>query len=420
MRSPLAVLAAGTLTALVLSSPSARAALPDPSSTSSSRPSNAVTLGGTALAGARGAVVSVRRVQDLGAGAVRAALREDGLDASRVRHGVTAYRIVYRTIDAARKPTTASGLLVLPRDGRQRLRVVTYAHGTMAAAADAPSVDEGGRSGEGLLFASAGYAAVEPDYLGLGVGPGAHPYLHARSEATATLDLVRASFAFAPRTGRTLDPRLLATGFSQGGQAAMAFGTALRNGADPRFRLAAAAPVSGPYDLRGAEVPAIFDGTLDPKASAYYLAYFLTSWNRLYHLYGSASEVFRAPYDTTVAPLYDGRHGEQEIVPRLPASPQRLLTEKGLAMIQHPTGALAAALDANDRTCRGWGADVPVHVIGARGDEQVAFANARHCVRQVGRAATLTDLGDLGHTDSGRRGVAEALRWFMTVAPPRG
>ncbi|WP_161104937.1 lipase family protein [Actinomadura rayongensis] len=357
-------------------------------------------------------------MQNLDAGAVRTALRKDGLDASRVRHGVTAYRIVYRTIDTARKPTTASGLLVLPRDGRHRLRAVTYAHGTMAAAADAPSVDDGGRSGEGLLLASAGYAAIEPDYLGLGVGPGAHPYLHAHSEATATLDLVRASFTFAPRTGRALDPRLLVTGFSQGGQAAMAFGKALLNGADPRFRLAAAAPVSGPYDLRGAEVPAIFNGTLDPKASAYYLAYFLTSWNRLYHLYGTNAEVFRTPYDTTVAPLYDGRHDENEIVPRLPDSPQQLLTAKALTMIQHPTGRLAAALTTNDRTCKGWHTTIPVHVIGAHADEQVAFTNARHCVRQLGPNATLTDLGALHHMDSGRHGLTEALRWFQTIAPP--
>jgi hypothetical protein len=42
-------------------------------------------------------------------------------------------------------------------------------------------------------------------------------------------------------------------------------------------------------------------GWLDPKDSAYYLGYFLTSWNRLYDLYDKASDAFRAPYDRTVA-----------------------------------------------------------------------------------------------------------------------
>ncbi|WP_019632885.1 alpha/beta hydrolase family protein [Actinomadura atramentaria] len=367
----------------------------------------------------RGTVVSAERVQNLSAGKVRTALADDGIDASRVRYGVTAYRIVYRTIDVAGRPTTASGLLVLPRDGeRNRLRVVAYTHGTMATRSAAPSVDDGGRSDEGLLFASAGYAAVEPDYLGLGVGPGRHPYMHAASETTATLDMLRASFAFARRP---LDPRVLMTGFSQGGQAAMAVGKALRAGADPRFRLAAAAPVSGPYALRDAEIPAIFDGTLDPRTSAFYLAYFFVAWNRLYHLYDRPTEIFQAPYARTVESLFDGSHGEEDIVMGLPGSPEELLTPHGLDMLRHPTGRLAAALAVNDATCAGWTRGARVRIFAARGDEQVAFTNAERCradLAAAGVRAPLIDLGDLQHNDSGRRGLVAALAWFQRIARP--
>src|SRR5262249_39288920 len=174
-------------------------------------------------------IVSVTPLPHLSAADVAATLRDDGFDASQVRYGVDAYRIVYRTVDENGESTTASGFVGLPGDRDRRLRVISYDHGTMAGASEAPSVDDQGRSPEGLTLASAGYAAVAPDYLGLGVGPGYHPYLQVSTETTATLDMLRAARTFAGSVGRTFDPRVLVTGFSQGGQAAMAFSHALQD-----------------------------------------------------------------------------------------------------------------------------------------------------------------------------------------------
>ncbi|MFC9893654.1 alpha/beta fold hydrolase [Nocardia sp. NPDC127579] len=63
-----------------------------------------------------------------------------------------------------------------------------------------------------------GFAVVAPDYLGLGnFDTGAHPYLEQRTEATATIDLLRAARATYPELSRTWG----VIGFSQGGQAAL-------------------------------------------------------------------------------------------------------------------------------------------------------------------------------------------------------
>src|SRR5579875_191441 len=129
----------------------------------------------------RGSLVTEHRVQHLSATEVRQNLVRNRLDTSHVKYGVDAYKIVYRTIDLHGRLTTASGLIVLPRNGKHHFRVVNYTHGTMAGKSEAPSVDDHGKSSEGLLLASAGYAAVEPDYLGLGLGPGHHPYLNSRT-----------------------------------------------------------------------------------------------------------------------------------------------------------------------------------------------------------------------------------------------
>nr|SBO90982.1 Lysophospholipase [Nonomuraea gerenzanensis] len=94
---------------------------------------------------------------------------------------------------------------------------------------------------------------------------------------------------------------MLVTGFSQGGHAAMALGKALRG--DPAYRLRGVAPISGPYHVRAAELPALLQDRLDPHSATFYLAYGTVSMNRLHHFYGSPSEVFRDP---AVEQLFDG------------------------------------------------------------------------------------------------------------------
>jgi hypothetical protein len=51
-----------------------------------------------------------------------------------VHNGIDAYRVVYRTVGPDGGPTTASGLIVLPRTDSRRLRVVSYEHGTLVLA----------------------------------------------------------------------------------------------------------------------------------------------------------------------------------------------------------------------------------------------------------------------------------------------
>ncbi|WP_237307740.1 hypothetical protein [Streptomyces alboflavus] len=81
-------------------------------------------------AAARGSVVSVTPVLDLDAKEVEARMKKAEIDERQVRHGVRAYRIVYRTVDTQGRPTTASQLVAVPRNGDRHLRVVSWLHGT--------------------------------------------------------------------------------------------------------------------------------------------------------------------------------------------------------------------------------------------------------------------------------------------------
>jgi hypothetical protein len=84
---------------------------------------------------------------------------------------------------------------------RRMLPLFSYQHGTLTQTNEAPSsMNLSGEVSVGIAFATSGYAAVVPDYLGLGDSPGLHPYHHARSEATACVDMLRAAKSFCTAT----------------------------------------------------------------------------------------------------------------------------------------------------------------------------------------------------------------------------
>jgi poly(3-hydroxybutyrate) depolymerase len=82
--------------------------------------------------------------------------------------------------------------------------------------------------------------------------------MHAASEASASLDLLQAVDVVSRERGVRLSHNVFVSGMSQGGQAAMVTGRALQRNHGP-WRLAALAPMAGPYDLSGAETTALLD-----------------------------------------------------------------------------------------------------------------------------------------------------------------
>ncbi|MFF3391177.1 alpha/beta hydrolase family protein [Streptomyces sp. NPDC002669] len=374
-----------------------------------------------AAAHGRGALLGVTPVAALDRAAVAGFLASAGMDTGTVRHGLRAYRLTYRTVTPQGAPTTATGLLVLPEGGPRRLDLVSDTHGTMAHRDYAPSVGEGFGRFAPYLHASAGRAVAAPDYLGLGKGPGRHPYMDTKSAVTASVDMLRASRTAARQLHRPLTGDVYASGFSQGGQVAMALGRALDEGADRHFRLRALAPVSGPYDIEHAETPALFDGRVNDISAVFYMTYYLTSQSRLHPLYKDTSEAFRKPYADIVDRLFDTNHTEEEIIPALPATLKELLTDDYYRQVQHPTGGLLAAARAQDGNCD-WKPDVPVRLHTSSGDTDVPIANARNCAADLashGVRARVVDQGGVDHNGTYMKAGPQIVRWFDQLAGRR-
>ncbi|SFX60368.1 hypothetical protein OH786_01295 [Streptomyces atratus] len=363
-----------------------------------------------------GSVVSFRQVADLTAQQVILEL-QGKINSSRVRYGVTAYQVVYRTTNSAGEPAAASQLLVLPRTTSRRLPAVSWLHGTIAyrkdVASENPAADDRLAA---YLFASTGRAVSAPDYVGLGAGEGFHPYGDPRATVAAAVDALRAARAFAHRNGRELERTVQVSGFSQGGPATMLVGRALQDGgADRYFRLGALAPVAGPFHLSAFEADAA-DDKIDK--SGLYLAYFATAWNKTYGLYGSPSEVFRAPYDRIVEGLFDGDHTTEQIAGALPPASRDLFTEDFLNKVRTPSGVLKQRLHALDTTCD-WNPNVPVSLFHARSDKDVDDSHSAYCAQQLtdnGAGYRLTDVGDYDHSDSVRQALPRIVRFFDEAA----
>ncbi|TCC10131.1 hypothetical protein [Kribbella soli] len=367
----------------------------------------------------RGALVSAVPIAQLTAAQLDAAAA-DFPGTPRASYGVTAYRLIYRTVDTLGRPTTASGIVVLPDGRRGALTVAEYLHGTNATKAYAASVDD--TSTDRLvtaLFAGQGLVGVAPDYVGLGLGPGRHPYIDTKTETSASADLLLATRTFAARHGVALKRDVLVTGFSQGGRASLAFGRALSRGEVGPFRLGEIRAVAGPYDLLGEELPAAFDGRVLPPTATFYLGYFVTAWNRTVGLYDDPREAFQAPYASTVDGLFDGSHTDEEVVASLPDSPEKLFTPEFAAKLQHPSGRFLRALRAADQVCRDWTPRVPVHLYSGTKDTDVVASNTDSCaesLHQRGADVTVHSMGAVDHFGTAFTAYPEIIRAYARRA----
>ncbi|MGS2806534.1 alpha/beta fold hydrolase [Nocardia sp. MW-W600-9] len=149
-------------------------------------------------------------------------------------HGMVGAQVIdYWTRGVGGVTQPASGALYLPEGDAPAggWPVIAFDHGTTGLGAGcggqsdpagAPWPESQASQDEFLRHLVAqGYAVVAPDYLGLGrFDTGPHPYLGIDTEATATLDLLRA----ARSVHADLSPVWVAAGMSQGGQAALGTG----------------------------------------------------------------------------------------------------------------------------------------------------------------------------------------------------
>lgn len=293
-------------------------------------------------------------------------------------YDVDYYKLTYNTTDANGNETVASGGIAIPiSEECNEFPIMAYCHGTVLRRYDVPSADNS-EAFIAKVFSSTGYIAIAPDYIGLGDNEGIHPYVHDESQATATLDLKRATDEFLETISATSNGEFFITGYSQGGQAAMGSAKyAQENGMVEELGLTAAAPCSGPYNISGSQADVLLSD--QPYSNPGYVVYLLISYQLAYgNLYNDLSDILQSPYDTEVLPYFDGEQNEYDmgvVNAILPGSLSELLVDSVLTnFTNNPNHPLRQALEDNDNY--DWVPEFPVRMYYCTGDEQVDFSNS--------------------------------------------
>lgn len=334
-------------------------------------------------------------------------------------YDIILYTLKYQTIDAKGNLVPASGLVVIPVTSDAK-PLLTFAHGTMLNSNNVPSKAGSGREA-GLLFATEGYLSVLPDFLGLGSSEGLHLYMHAETEATATIDMLRAVKNMAKELNLSLNEQLFITGYSQGGHVAMATHKFIQEEYNSEFTVTASAPLAGPHDISGIMLDTLL--LQKPYIEPAFLPYLLFSYNEAYDLYNDINSIFVAPYNSTLQNyIFPGSTFEltqlSAILPesRIPtAILQPSIYQEIVEDLQHPV-RLALA----DNNLYDWKPQAPMHLVHCGGDVTVPIANSEKAYEYMVRngAANIqftNPSNELDHIGCVVPSLLVTLEWFNSL-----
>jgi hypothetical protein len=341
-----------------------------------------------------------------------------------IRNGVDMYKVLYETNDIHGALDTASGLMIFPDEINTTFPMLIYQHGTVGSRDDVPSNLQGGYQ-LAQLYAAMGYVTTAADYLGLGTSRGIHPYIHADSEASAAIDFHVVAKQFAEDNGLFVNDQLFITGYSQGGQAAMAAFRTVEQDYQGILTVTAAAPMSGPYSLSGK----MFEFTLGDEEYGFvaYLASVALSFQLAYgdiFQNDDLGTLFKPQY----VPLIEQYKNEEldlfdlndmmiaELIKDVGASIPKFLFLDDVReeIFSNPDHPINVALRLNDTY--DWAPQAPTKIYYCTEDEQVFYENAI-LAEQVMTANGAPNVesknsGATNHTGCVFPSVINAILWF--------
>jgi len=294
------------------------------------------------------------------------------------------YRMEYTTTDINGVLDTASGLVSIPVSSDFVYPLLLNLHGTVDGPNDVPSNLAGGYQ-IAEIVSSYQFIGLSPDFLGLGSSRGLHPYVHADTEASATLDMMYAFDEMADALNVHKNDQIFITGYSQGGHAAMAIHRELETNHADEFTVTAASHMSGPYSISEKMV----DFTLgeDEYFFVAYLASVALTAKLAYPVLLQdikISDVFKEVYLEPIGRYANGEIGlfdlNSELIVLLGNEVGRV-TPKDMLMVgiensikNDPSHPLSIALADND--VYDWAPKAPTRLLYCTADDQVTFENA--------------------------------------------
>ena len=301
------------------------------------------------------------------------------------RYPVRVYRLTYATRNTNGQPVTASGALLVPV-APQTLPLLSYQHGTIRPDDEdrAPSYYGAGSEVYSVVsvLASSGYIVSAPDYIGYGASKALpHPYEHAASLASASLDMLRAAKEFCQKEQRALNQKNFLLGYSEGGFATLALHKLLEESAASEFRVTASAPGAGAYHKSA--FARYVAGSTQPLSFLSTYVWVLDTYNRVYGINRPFSYYFNKPWAGQL------QANPFSAVP--PLASQLFTAPFRAAVLDQADPPLAAAFRAND--LHDWKPTAPLALFHGTADDYVPFFNSQDAYNAMrARGATQVEL----------------------------
>lgn len=316
-------------------------------------------------------------------------------------NGVKLFAVKYVTTDLKGHKVVASGLTMVPDVQVAAAPLLAYQHGTFPGAHNGPSenLKSADRTLNVVAWAGTGHVCSLADYLGFGASaekhPEAfadpklahvprvnrlrvfHPYLHTRTEASAGRDMLRATRQLCDKENIELSRQLFISGYSQGGQAAMALHRELESTPELRkeFPVTASAPMAGAHDIVGTLEKILVDSA--PRSAAEVAYGFLAYDNRV-GLRDKVDEIFSDKYARQVWKNFSDAPGTHWTEGILGVNAHQILNpcfvgtlytrdKKRLDRNAHVNKVIAT--DHTDK----WNAQAPVRLVHGAIDKEVSY-----------------------------------------------
>ncbi len=330
----------------------------------------------------------------------------------------TTLKMVYTTTNHNGEGTIASGLVFIPNlPDVDKTPIAVFAHGTTTKRRYVTSeLNFQAAYASNLVLNN--YITIAPDYLGLGDGPGLHPYLHAETEATAILDMIRAvRNYFQDSLKITMRKDVYFTGYSQGGHAVMAAHKYIEeNNLTDEFQVNASAPCSGPYSMS----KVMYNYVLYLNEISYcdpeIMVHTIISNQYVYeNLYEKTGDYFIAPYDSIID-AYLAKDCDFDLNAHFPAELSGFIRDSILqSWIHDPDNSFIRDLGKND--VDNWKPEAPVKMYYTKADVKVPHESALKALEEMkNRGATDVEAievsAELGHDQVMGPAMQLVLDWF--------
>ncbi len=303
---------------------------------------------------------------------------------------VNIYNVVYTSTYADGSIVKATGMVFAPIGENLDLPIEIYNQGTQLCKDRV--LNYRGEQAMCLSYATDGYLVIMPDYIGMAGGDRCHLYMHAKTEAEATIDMLKVVSDSLHLFGVKSVGKIFISGYSQGGHAALATHKMLQEKYADKFTVTASAPMSGPYDI----FYAVYDGRNKFYTQPGYMPYLLKGYYESIGQPEKIGEVFQQPYASVIPKLLTGDFPMDELNRELPDTAFLSVRREYFDDFEkNPNHPFRKYLEENN--VHDWKPEAPVMLCYCKGDEQVNYQNSIRTYEAMKRnGATKVELWQAG------------------------